>query len=203
MFPSLTIVDNFLSQKDFIVIRNKVRDRGFKTVAIQEQPGTNAPLVEYENVNIEDKFSEFQVGLEQLFAMPVKMHMQAFRLGFKGSQLHNKVHADHCCAKMAAVYYMNNIEDCYGGTAFWRHELHQWEFMPTVDQLDEVGYSIEDLARDWQDENAWRMVTLAGMAPNRLITYPTAAFHSRWPFEGLGEGSNARLVYVAMFDIIG
>jgi hypothetical protein len=203
MLPVLTIVEDFLSEADAIAIRNEVLRRGFGTEMIQE--GENLPEVEYQNVQTQWMPGAFQEALPYVFGRPIQMHKQAFRFGFKDSQLHNLVHADHCCAKLAVVYYMNHLADCQGGTAFWRHKKHGWEYMPVQAELDRVGYTIEELAKDWHDPEAWQMVTLAGARPNRLIVYPTAAFHSRWPWEGFGakdDLEHARLIYCGFLDVL-
>jgi hypothetical protein len=201
MYGTLNIINDFLPKHRFEQIRDEVREAGFRTIAIQEQPGTDAPLVEYENVNTDFAYPDFQEGLGIVCGMPVTMELQAFRHGFKGSQLHNKVHADHCCSKLAAVMYFNNIDECQGGTAFWRHKRFKWEFQPTQEELEAVNYTLDDLGRDWHNEDAWDMVSLAGMRPNRLIIYPSQAFHSRYPFEGFGPKEQGRLIWCGFFNL--
>jgi hypothetical protein len=201
MYPALTIINDFLPKGRFMQIRHEVREMGFSTEYIQEQPGTDAPKVAYENVNVHLKYPDFAIGLQNVFGAVLDIELEAFRHGFKGSQLHNKVHSDHCCSSLAAVMYFNDIEDCEGGTAFWRHKKHHWEFQPTQEELDSVGYTLGELAEDWHNEEAWDMVSLAGMRPNRIIVYPSQAFHSRFPFEGVGDKENGRLIYCAFFNL--
>jgi hypothetical protein len=203
MLPVLTIVDDFLPTNEFLEIRDAVRAQGFATVEVQEQPGTCAPKVPYENVNLSKEYEHsFSRGLAHLYGRSIEMELQAFRSGHRGSQLHNKVHADHCCAQLAAVFYMNDLQDCCGGTAFWRHKRWGWEMMPTEAQMAKVGYTLPELSADWHNEDAWQLVTIAGMKPNRIITYPTHAFHSRYPFEGFGEGEKSRLIWCGFFNLI-
>lgn len=203
MNPVLTIVDDFLP--DWQAVRDGVLNDGFGTVMVEEVKGN--PKVPYENVNLvyTKQTPEFGRGLVDVFGRGITMFQQAFRLGFKDSQLHNLVHADHCCAALAAVCYLNPPEQCRGGTAFWRHKRHGWDMMPTQEQLDEAGYTLFEMSADWQDIEAWELVSLAGMKPNRLITYPTNAFHSRWPWEGFGDKEHpetARLIWCGFFDLV-
>lgn len=201
MTPVLTIIDDFLDANRFKQIRAEVLAKGFGTKMIRECK--DGPDVPYENVQLDYMPPDFQERLPYVFGRPLQILKQAFRLGFKDSQLHNLVHSDNCVAQIAAVYFMNLIEDCVGGTAFWRHRKHGWEMMPTQKEIDDAGYSLERLAADWQDENAWTLVSLAGMKPNRMITYPTHAFHSRFPFQGFGSKDNtehARLIYCSFFS---
>lgn len=203
MIPVLTIVDDFLPVDRWRDIRAAILRDGFKTESIKEGP--NLPEATYENVNIRDIPPDFNQAITNLYGRPIKMLKEAFRLGYKDSQLHNLVHADHCCAQLAAVYFLNPLDQCQGGTAFWRHKKFGWEMMPTQQDLDDVGYSIEEMAHDWQNSEAWEMVSLAGMRTNRIITYPTNAFHSRWPWQGFGDKSKpeeGRLVFCAFFDLV-
>lgn len=203
MLPVLTIVDDFLREDVFHYIRQELFIHGFTTEVIKE--GKDLPTAVYENVQLKYMPTDFAIGIEQLMGRPIKMHQQAFRLGYENSQLHNLVHADHCCAQLAAVYYMNLPKDCQGGTAFWKHKWHGWDMMPTKEQLDEVGYTLAMLGEDWHDVSAWDMVTLAGMKTNRLIVYPTNAFHSRWPFRGFGSKEDlehARIIGAFFFDLL-
>lgn len=201
MLPVLTIVDDFLGADRCAELREEVIADGFMTVKIKE--GKDLPEAIYENVNVTIKPSEINEKLMEVFGRPVEMLNQAFRRGQQGSQLHNLVHSDHCCAQLAGVYYLNLPHQCLGGTAFWRHRKFGWDMMPTQEQLDEVGYNIDQMAADWQDPDAWSMVSLAGMKMDRLITYPTNAFHSRWPWNGFGHtNESARLIYCCFFDLL-
>ena len=56
--------------------------------------------------------------------------------------------------------------------------------------------------REWKDLTYWQQYGMAGMKFNRFISYPTAMFHSRYPFEGFGETpEEARLVWSVFYDI--
>lgn len=201
MRPVLTIVDDFLGFDRCSAIRAEVLQRGFETEMVKE--GQDLPEVPYENVQMKWMPPDFLENLPYVFGRRIAMDKQAFRLGGRNSQLHNLVHADHCCSDLASVYYLNPLYQCQGGTAFWRHKLFGWEMMPTDDQLRGVGYSIKRLAEDWHNPEAWDMVSLAGMKSDRLITYPTHAFHSRWPWEGFGDKpENSRLIHCSFFGLL-
>lgn len=203
MLSTLTITDDFLSVDRFNAIRAEVLERGFTTEVIKE--GKDLPTAIYENVQVRWMPNDFERGLFQLMGRGIKMQQQAFRLGFYNSKLHNLVHADHCCAQLAAVYYVNLPEDCQGGTAFWKHATHGWNMMPTQEQLDAVGYTLTELAEDWHNRHAWELVSLAGMRTNRLIVYPTNAFHSRFPFQGFGSKEDiehARIIGAFFFNLV-
>lgn len=200
MIPVLTLFDDFLPGKWCDKLREEILSDGFDTELIEEAKGY-APTPYY-TVNIRRDMSQMFDHIGQALGQEVLPQLQAFRLGSEKSHLHNYVHADHTCASLACVYYLNRPVDCRGGTAFWRHKKFGWDQMPTQAQLDEVGYTLEEIRKDWLDKEAWEMVTLAGMKHNRLIVYPTQAFHSRWPWEGFGDTpDNSRLIWCGFFNI--
>jgi hypothetical protein len=88
------------------------------------------------------------------------------------------------------------------GTAFWEHIETGWDQQPTLDQLQAKGLTLEEFRADWNRANAWRKKSLAGAAYNRLVTYPTVKFHSRWPWTGFGHDRNARLIHASFFDLL-
>lgn len=193
MRPVLMVVDDFLPHPH--VIRNEVISLGFKDEFFEG--------VTYHTVNADYRPPEIVRELARLYNRAVQIHVAAFRQGKKGSPLHNLVHSDNSCATFASVLYLNLLPDCVGGTAFWRHRATGWDSQPTEDQLKDAGLTIEEFGRDWHNADAWEMTSLAGMKFNRMITYPTTMFHSRWPWEGFGDTEeNARLIHAMMFDLV-
>ena len=189
----LTIVDDFLSNP--VLIRDTVIAHGFTTEKFEG--------VDYETVNVTYRPAEIFYHLEDLYHEKVKISVAAFRQGMEGSPLHNLVHADNSCSELASVLYLNEDAPFESGTAFWRHKATGWEHMPTEEQLSAKGYTTERFAADWHRAEAWEMVFLARAKFNRLITYPTTAFHSRWPWEGFGENDDeARLIHAAFFSLV-
>lgn len=199
MFPSLSILDDFLPPGRCEEIRQQVLDDGFTTVYHEDPP------VPYPNVNMSVSAPEVAEGLSKALGAKIAIKIQAFRLGFKDSHLHNLVHADHLESYWAGVLFLNPTEQSQGGTAFWRHKKHGWDAMPTQDQLDAAGYTLKELGADWHRSGAWEMVSLAGMKENRMIIYPSQMFHSRWPWQGWGEQDKpetGRLVHCSFFDVL-
>lgn len=200
MIPTLSIIDDFLPGDWCEKLRREVIEQGFTTELIKESP--DHPPAPYYTVNMKRDMTEFFQHVGKAIGQEVEMKMGAFRLGEYASHLHNYVHADHTCAQLACVYFLNPPNQCTGGTAFWRHKKHRWDAMPTQEELDTAKYTIEELREDWQKPEAWDMLTLAGMKTNRLIVYPTQKFHSRWPWTGFGDKpENSRLIYAGFFNV--
>lgn len=188
----MRIVDNFLD--DPMVVRNNAIQEGFTD---QEFQGSTYHTV---NTNIP---IEIKNKIEDVYGTCITMHVAAFRQGKKNSPIHNLVHADNSCAKMAAVLYLNKPEDCAGGTAFWTHVKTGWDKMPSDTELQKAGYTLDSFGKEWHEKDKWKLTSICGMRFNRIVFYPTEAFHSRWPFEGFGNNeSNARLILAAFFDLI-
>lgn len=198
MKASLTILDDLLPVERAYAIREEVLTQGFKDIEFMHglYQGTN---IEYRPSDIREAISAFFDGRE------IKMHVSAFRSGHKETSLHVNIHADNTIGAWAYVYYLSLPQDCQGGTAFWKMRGTEWQEMPTQKYIEENGISLEWIVSKWKKPEDWDMVSLAGMKFNRLILYPTEAFHSRFPLEGWGDPDDlehARLVQVGFFDVI-
>jgi hypothetical protein len=100
---------------------------------------------------------------------------------------------------------MNLPHQCFGGTAFYRHKATQWQEMPTQAALDEKELTLDNMRDSWAKEDDWDLVTMAGMRWNRMICYPTDAFHSRYPLKGWGKKEKpeeCRLIAALFFDLL-
>jgi hypothetical protein len=129
-----------------------------------------------------------------------------FRLNLAGELPHSWVHSDEICAAYAAVLYLNMPPQCTGGTAFWRHTALSLEALPSradlADRQMNADWFYGMMNREWRDLTYWEQVGFVSMKWNRLITYPTTLFHSRYPFEGFGAGpADGRLVWSCFYDI--
>lgn len=144
----------------------------YRRVCLREVPGLRAAI-------------ERELG-------PVHMFGQGYRLNYAGETPNQSIHSDLGWGTHAAVVYLC---DGSGGTAFWRHKA-------TGAQRIVVGQSelLEGIEGDFEDESAWEMVGLAGLAFNRGILYEGSRFHSRFPFEAFGSSpADGRLIAVAFF----
>lgn len=193
----LSVFDDFLP--NLADIRREVLAAGFTTE-------THKDGLEYKGIG-KKQYPEIFEAMSVALGYGIVPHISCFRINYKGENPHSWVHSDECCAKYAAVLYMNPPEQCMGGTAFWKHIPTGLDYMPTVEErtksgVDPVvfGKAIND---DTHDQSKWDPVSMAGMKWNRMIVYPTAMFHSRYPFDAFGDSpENGRLVFVCFFDLI-
>lgn len=121
--------------------------------------------------------------------------------------IHCDVDVDSC--DFASVLYMTTPEidsNNYSGTAFWRHRQSGLISLPDdVNALKYSGYPeniIQTLNQDGFDETKWELEGMVRMKANRMMVYPAKVFHSRYPFDGIGDSvANSRLIWVNFFNM--
>lgn len=146
--------------------------------------------------------------IAELLQRQIEPKISCFRMNLKGEMPHSWVHSDDICAQYASVLYLNEPDQCSGGTAFWRHEALGLDRLPSKESLIGKGVNAEwfyaMMSREWKDLTYWKQVNFVPMKWNRFITYPTCLFHSRYPFEGFGTGpQDGRLIWICFYDLKG
>lgn len=148
---------------------------------------------------------QWHARIAEVIAAPILPRLSCFRLNLKGELPHSWVHSDDICAQFASVLYLNTPEQCVGGTAFWKHKALGMERLLSPAELEARGMDVDSferfMAREWKDLTYWEQVGFVPMRFNRFITYPTSYFHSRYPFEGFGDGPHdGRLIWICFYD---
>lgn len=194
MTPTLYIVDDFVENP--LALRGKVLEGPFEDIDWRGAKYTN---VNHRNV------PDVEAELSRFCGFAIDPVMRFVRLNLEGEMPHNFVHSDQIEAKYAALLYLNTNTQASGGTALWKHKELGFDRMPTQDEAEDLNENPDALRQrieaDWSDKDKWEMAGFAGMKFNRLILYPSACFHSRYPWEGFGKNSsNGRLVYVYFFN---
>ena len=184
------IIDDFLDEDVLKTIEkeieeNKFKERKFpdKSFWIQE---ANPYLVKYILTKLEIEEDTF---LEST---------SAFFREAKGDQDNDwRVHCDFgpntAEANRACVLYINqNITDDLNGTAFWDHKKHGH----TLEYGNLKEYN-RILLEDSEDLSKWKLQSVIGSKKNRLLSYPTNYFHSKYP----NEFKESRVVFVMFYKI--
>lgn len=132
--------------------------------------------------------------------------LSCFRLNLQGEFPHSWVHSDDICAKYASILYLNEPDQCFGGTAFWKHKELKIDRLPSKEELKHNGADpdsfYKQIEHDWKVVDLWKMERFVGMRWNRFITYSTSLFHSRYPFSAFGDSpSNGRLIWICFYDL--
>jgi len=96
----------------------------------------------------------------------------------------------------ALVYYISprEKEDLHG-TALWEHVRYGDTIPPTItnDEYDEM------IKVDAENLDMWRLSSVIGYKQNRLISYPSAYFHSKYPNKSWKQG---REIFVMFYKYI-
>lgn len=178
-----------ITVEDFLTEPRKTREAGlaanfidwsgpdgiiYKRICITEVPG-------------------LQESLEELVG-PVDMLGQAFRLNYADELPNCSIHTDVGWGTHALVLYL--MEDpAHTGTAFWKHRSSGKTEMLPGDTETFVA-----IKNDTEDLYKWDPIGFVEAKFNRAAIYSSHLFHSRWPFEGLGDcPENGRLTAVAFF----
>jgi len=199
MKHSLVVVDDFHPEP--MALREAVLASEFKT-EVGPDGATYAGISQYEDTSVFERLAE-------AMHHPVIPRLSCWRLNYKDELPHNFCHADVCCsASWAALLYLHTPEQCAAnssGTAFFTHKPLGLDHLPTDDRLRALGANPErfkaEMEKEWLRDDVWGMNGFVGMKFNRLVAYPTAQFHSRWPHEGFGTTkADARLILACFFD---
>lgn len=185
----MLVKDDFLP--DLEQVRNDVLAREFK-----DEIGPDGGLYRHIQLRPVNEFAEL---LSAAVGRPVKQTLTMIRASLRGEMPHSLIHADQVCNEFASVLYLNT--EGSGGTAFWRHKETGWDSLPTEKTLRSRGKSPKreyaKLESDWNVSEAWEQTSIVEMKFNRLATYPSRRFHSRWPWSSF-EG---RLIWVSFYDV--
>tara|TARA_R110000772_G_scaffold77066_4_gene166026 strand:+ start:156 stop:725 length:570 start_codon:yes stop_codon:yes gene_type:complete len=96
----------------------------------------------------------------------------------------------------AIVLYLSprELEDLHG-TALWEHEIYGKELPKDI---SDENYD-KMINVDSEDLNKWRLSTVIGYEENRLVSYPSSYFHSKYPNKSWKEG---RKVFVMFYKFV-
>lgn len=196
MKNTLSVFDNF--SPELASIRESVIKTGFGTE-------TGPDGLEYTGICPLD-CPQLVDGISAAIGAKIIPRLSVFRLNLQGEKPHSWIHSDDICAQYASVLYMNLPGQCQGGTAFWKHTGIGIDAMPNEAEVTACGYSIkwfcDMMQKEWNDLTYWEQSGFVGMKWNRLLTYPTSMFHSRYPFEPFGTTpEDGRLIWVCFYDI--
>ena len=184
------IIDNFLDQDVLAKTQEDLKKNKFEEIKTPNklfwiQP-VNPKLLEYILLKME---IEEGYDLETTGAF--------FREAIDGKDIEWRIHCDvkpipnEDQPNRAAVLYMNdNKNDDLNGTAFWAHKKHG--YCLDHNKLNEYNRLLKD---DANDKNKWILKSIIGAQTNRLVSYPSNYFHSKYP----NEFKESRIVLVIFY----
>ena len=176
--PILDIVDRYLSDGRF-----KKQVVGEKDFYVKESPVGFADYVIEKLADIEKR--------------PLVNILSFFREATDELDVSWRIHSDLNIngqkPDRAIVLYLSprEREDLHG-TALWEHHMYGREIPKDIsnEQYDEM------IKVDAEDLDKWRLSSVVGYESNRLISYPSSYFHSKYPNVSWKEG---RQVFVMFY----
>ena len=179
-------IDNFLDKKllDFIttdLVDFKEIDTGDKSFWIKETP---EPFLQYVIKKLE--------FIEQ---RTIKSIISFFREAKKGQDNDWRIHNDSIIndqkpERAIVLYLSSNNDNKLNGTAFWEHKTYGDTYKES--NTEEFNRMLKE---DANDIDKWKLKSIVGHKKNRLLSYPSNYFHSKYPNEFI----KSRVVFVMFY----
>tara|TARA_R110000751_G_scaffold87676_2_gene173666 strand:+ start:240 stop:818 length:579 start_codon:yes stop_codon:yes gene_type:complete len=148
-----------------------------------------------------ESFNQYVLGrLEVIEGRPLENILSFFRVSTNELDAMWRIHSDLNIKgerpDRALVLYMSprEREDLHG-TALWEHDIYGKELPSNISDED-----YDQMIRvDSENLDRWRLSTVIGYEQNRLVSYPSSYFHSKYPNKSWKEG---REVFVMFYKYI-
>jgi hypothetical protein len=187
------IIDDFLSKKTFKIIKEGAKD--FEEV---KTPGKSFWIKKPSP----ELIAHFEDRLEDIEGREVINIFSFFREAKKGQdndwRIHNDTIIEGHQPDRAMVLYINSSATGLNGTALWEHKVHGDVYNPPEDLEEKVNEFNRLLTEDANDKTKWNLKSIIGYKPNRLVSYPTNYFHSKYP----NEFNDSRVIFVMFYKIV-
>lgn len=117
------------------------------------------------------------------------------RLSADGTRPPHGAHTDVTMGKYGLFIYLNRIEHCLGGTSFVIHTASGLVENPINEQQEAIW------KMDTNNPDAWQILEMVPMSPNRALVFDTSRMHMALPVAGFGNNAeDGRLLLVCFFD---
>lgn len=187
------LIDNFLSQSDYDKLRAHASD-----LAVFKDIQSPVDGVVYPNIaSVPDELIEAVLSkIEEIGGIEITQSTTFLRMSPEGVQAPNRAHNDATMGDYSLMLYLNFEEHCEGGTEVLRHIETEHTEGPVSDEL------AAKLQEDSNNDEAWEVLDLADMYPNRAFIFDASVMHRAVPSEGFGtEPRDARLVLTTFFSV--
>jgi len=187
----MIVIDDFLPTQEFDELQRYARSAVFADV-VNEADSVTYPLICAE-IPDDLKFSIY-FALTKSFALP-KTPTVFMRRSPSGVHCPHKVHSDLSMGTHSLMLYLNQEEDCDGGTSFLSHRQTGIAYNPE----DQISTSI--IVNDQNNDDAWQVREMVEMRPNRAVIFDAARLHRSEPIGGFGDSpDNIRVVLTCFFS---
>ena len=135
--------------------------------------------------------------LTELEGKSIKSVFSFFRIATDVLDTDWRIHCDSLIngelpQRAAVLYLSDSTLSTLHGTAFWKHCEHgdslSWE-----DVNNDVYNKL--IRKDSEDLDKWQLTSVIGWKKNRLISYPSNYFHSKYPNKSWKEGRKIFVVF--------
>ncbi len=185
----MVVIDDFLPEFD--ELQSYARSATFTDV-VNEFDGVTYPLI---CADIPDhlKLAVFQ-ALANHVGLPESITI-FMRRSPAGVPCPHQVHSDASMGEYSLMLYLNQEEDCDGGTSFLSHRQTGIAYNPE----DPISTSI--IVNDQNNDAAWQVREMVEMRPNRAVIFDAARLHRSEPVGGFGDTpDNTRIVLTCFFS---
>ena len=190
---SLSVEDSFMEATMFAQLKKEVRENDFMSYTAGEKTFNAMAIPTYLITHIYDKIESRGVKCLN--------HLSFIRSDHRETGKEWNIHADLNVLGQkpthAAVLYISepNEEIPLTGTAFWEHKLYG-AYLPSHISDEKYNEMVEVQANI---KSQWKLQSVIGHKANRLVVYPSNAFHSKYPNQGWGETFKEGRIVLAMF----
>ena len=145
------------------------------------------------------EFEEWIVNrISKIENKEIKNIFSFFRISTDILDIDWRIHCDSIIQgeipERAIVLYLSDSPDKkLNGTAFWEHEEYG-ESLPSEYLSTDVYNNL--IRNDANDLSKWQLKSVVGLNKNRLLSYPSNYFHSKYPNQSWEEG---RKVFVMFY----
>lgn len=179
----INVIDNFLPQDVFEKLQDYCYTNEFTIVDVEGK--------KFSALNTPDFVKEY---------LGNGLILSFIRKAYNGFDEDLNIHADNEVyfekSSMAFVLYINKPEGVTeNGTCFYEHNIHGIE-LPKDCSNEEFDRLI---IKDSNDESKWKRLDYISSRPNRLLTYSSNYFHSKYP-DKIEEGE--RIVLVCFYKVL-
>lgn len=163
---SVSVKDNFLEKTDFKLLQAYCKE-DFNIHSVGEKDFLCLPTPDFlkEKLEIEGK----------------NIVLTFIRKAYNDFDTDWRIHADNIVngkkTSLASVLYIDIPDDFYTGTAFWNHISHGPKLKSNIDNAEFDRLILEDS----NDLSKWKFDSVIGAVKNRLVTYNSNYFHSKYP----------------------
>lgn len=184
----MIVIDDFLPE--FEELQSYAKTATFADV-VNEVDGVTYPLICDEIPN--HLRLAVLCAIAKHFDLPESPAM-FMRRSPEGTHCPHQVHSDASMGTHSLMLYLNDEEDCEGGTSFLSHRATGIAYNPESQEATAI------IVNDQNNPVAWRIRETVPMQPNRAVIFDADRLHRAEPVGGFGDTpDNTRVVLTCFF----